>query len=665
MLNKLLGYNIEEKFPYEKQKITLLLILCIFMFCTLFFLTPYLFILGEVNSAFIVLINSFAFGIPIYLARDAEFDKAKSSFVGIYLITQILQLSIGGGFEPRQLIFLPMVGMFAILFLGKQRGFLVIGISFVVLLAFYGLDEMGISIPTVGQYDIDKNRSFLGAMIFFFIKASLIFVYNEKYNADYKSFLGDVNNRLDNAQIIGQTGSFWMNLSDGSMEFSKGLLYMFDPDLVEDDIESETDEIVKRIHPKDIDAVNIQFERALKQKEFTDVDFRVIGSNETTRHFRATGKFNEKKTSFIGVVNDVTSTKKASKNFEDYKNALDQSALVSITNRSGKIIYTNENFQKTSKYSENELLGKDHSIINSSEHDATFFRGLWTTISNGKIWRGTIKNQAKDNSHFWVDTTIIPFMDENSRPDYYMAIRFDVTEEATVSEEVLRKNKELEQFSYVLSHDLKSPLRAIKTLIHFIKEDMEDADLALPEEVEKNFDLIDGRVVRMEALIMSVLSYAQVGASKEKEWIDMNEIVKDTLEFIDVPSNIKLNISSELPQVYINRVEIKQVVQNLLTNAVKYNNNESPEIVIYPGLKKKNFLIHFKDNGQGIDERYHEKIFNLFETLKEKESFEATGIGLPIVKKIVEQAGGEITVKSTKGHGADFILKFPFSICKM
>lgn len=665
MLKKVLGYNIGESFPFEKQKITLLVIMCSLMFTMLTALTGYLFVLGEFTSGFIVIINAFIFGIPIYLARDAEFEKAKASFVIIYLITQIINLAIGGGYEPRQLIFLGMVGMFAFFFLGKQKGFFFVGISSVVLLAFFGLDQMGVSFPEIEAYNERREQEFLIALFIFFIKLSLLFAFNDEYNKDYKSFLGNLNDRLDNAQIIGNTGSFWFNLKTKKMEFSKGLLYMFDPELLENEYESEMQEIVKRIHPKDLEAVNVQFLRTIHDQEFSDVTFRVRSSNKIVRHFKATGRFNEDKTSFIGVISDITSTVKASKNFEDYKNALDQSALVSITNRSGKIIYTNSNFQETTKFSENELLGKDHSIINSGEHDATFFRDLWSTIANGKIWRGTLKNQAKDSSEFWVDTTIIPFMDENQRPDYYMAIRFDVTDEAIVTEEVLRKNKELEQFSYVLSHDLKSPLRAIKTLIHFIKDDMEDADLELPEEVLQNFNLIDSRVVRMEALIMSVLSYAQVGSSKEKEWIDMNEIVKDTLEFVDVPSNIKFNISSDLPQVFINRVEIKQVFQNLLTNAIKYNDNSEPEISIFQGLKKKNFLIHFKDNGKGIDPRYHDKIFNLFETLREKESFEATGIGLPIVKKIVEKAGGEISVKSTKGLGADFILEFPFSICKM
>ena len=163
---------------------------------------------------------------------------------------------------------------------------------------------------------------------------------------------------------------------------------------------------------------------------------------------------------------------------------------------------------------------------------------------------------------------------------------------------------------------------------------------------------------------MSVLNYAQVGTFQDKEWIDMNEIVNDVIELIDIPKNFKLNISKDLPQILMNKVELTQVVQNLLTNAVKYNNNEEPEILIYPGLKKREFVIHFKDNGVGIDPRFHDKVFNLFETLKQKDSYEATGIGLPIVKKVLEKAGGEVYVLSELGKGADFVLQFPFSVCK-
>ena len=470
---------------------------------------------------------------------------------------------------------------------------------------------------------------------------------------------------MTDAQRIGKSGSFWVNTETKKLELSEGLLYLLDPSLYHYEQKNNFDVFKKSIHPMDWLLFEEQYNKGFENGEFEPIEFRARSAEAGYNFFKLHCEYTRNKKSFIGVVNDITNTHKALKNFEDYKNALDQSALVSITNRSGKIIYTNKKFRDVTKYSENELLGKDHSLINSGEHEPAFFREMWTSIANGKIWRGNIKNQAKDTSYFWVDTTIIPFMDEKKRPDYYMSIRFDVSSQMKSTEQIARKNQELEQFSYVLSHDLKSPLRAIKTLIHFIKEDMEDEDLKLPEEVEKNFDLIDGRVMRMENLIMSVLSYAQVGGSKEVEWVNLNEIVQEVVEMIDIPSHFKLNISKDLPNVKINRVEVKQVVQNLMTNAIKYNDKENPEIVIYPGLRKKNYLIHFKDNGKGIDPMFHDKVFNLFETLKQKESFDATGIGLPIVKKVVEKAGGNIYLRSSVGEGADFILSFPKSICKV
>lgn len=665
MINKILGYNLKETSPFEKDKLTFIIVLSLFMVVTLFGLAPYLFLQNEFSTGFIVILNSIVFFVPVYLCRLKDFENAKSSFVSIYLITQLLQVIFGGGIEPRQMIFLPMSAMFAFFLLGKQRGFIISAICVIVMFAVLGLFYMGISFPRVNSYDNNMEMSFVLSLLFFFIKASLLFVFYEKFSETYRTSILKLNKRLDNAQVIGKTGSFWLDVKTGKLELSNGLYHMFDPEILEKKKLEGFKEIEKFIHKNDIQIVNETLSKSREKLIFDSFEFRVFGPDKKLKYFQAKGKLSDDNKSIIGVVEDITSTKMASKNFEDYKNALDQSALVTITNRSGKIIYTNENFQKVTKYSNEELIGKDHSIINSGAHDASFFRKLWTTIANGNIWRGTIKNQAKDNSFFWVDTTIIPFFDEKGLPDYYIAIRFDITDQAVSSDEIIRKNKELEQFSYVLSHDLKSPLRAIKTLIHFIKEDMEEASLQLPEEVKKNFDLIDGRVVKMEALIMSVLAYAQVGSSKEKEWIPLNEIVSEVLELIDIPQNFTINVSKDLPTLLMNRVELKQVIQNLMTNAIKYNNNENPEISVYPGLKRKNYLIHIKDNGKGIDPMFHEKIFNLFETLKQKETYEATGIGLPIVKKVIEKSGGNISVRSKKDEGADFILSFPFSVCKM
>lgn len=155
---------------------------------------------------------------------------------------------------------------------------------------------------------------------------------------------------------------------------------------------------------------------------------------------------------YLAIRSDITSRKqveetleKSLKEVSDYKYALDESSIVAITDQKGIIKYANHNFCRISKFSYEELIGQDHRIINSGYHPKEFIRNLWITIANGKIWRGELKNRAKDGSHYWVDTTIVPFLDEQGKPYQYVAIRADITQRKHAEEEILILNEELEK----------------------------------------------------------------------------------------------------------------------------------------------------------------------------------------------------------------------------
>src|SRR6476620_8215604 len=142
--------------------------------------------------------------------------------------------------------------------------------------------------------------------------------------------------------------------------------------------------------------------------------------------------------------NDET-LRKSLKEAADYKYALEESCIVAITDQKGIITYANDNFCKISKYSEEELVGQDHRIINSGYHPKEFIRNLWVTIANGKIWKGELKNKAKDGTVYWVDTTIVPFLNEHGKPYQYVAIRADITQRKEAENKLKRINEDLEE----------------------------------------------------------------------------------------------------------------------------------------------------------------------------------------------------------------------------
>jgi PAS domain S-box-containing protein len=475
---------------------------------------------------------------------------------------------------------------------------------------------------------------------------------------------------------------------------------------------------------------------------------------------------------------------KSLKELQDYKFSLDESAIIAFTDSKGVITSTNDNFCKISGYSADELIGQTHQIINSKHHSKEFFIDLWKTISSGKVFRGEIKNKAKDGAYYWVDTTIVPFLDDNHKPIQYLAIRFDITARKNAEEDNLfkanlldniwlaaisidlngvvtywnkaaeniygwtkeeaigksileltpsaatveqakeiietlkngktwkgefgvkrkdgtefiamssnspiynerneltallgissditienknkellkkymldleRSNEELEQFAYVASHDLQEPLRMIASFMDLLDRKYGDR---LDEKGHQYVHFATDGAKRMKQIILDLLDYSRAGKSNEiKNEVDINSILSEYKQLRrKLISEKKAEIIyTEFPVLNSFKVPITQIFHCLLDNALNYGKeNIPPQIEINLVENETEYQFTIKDNGIGIDPKFHDKIFIIFQRLHNKKEFAGTGIGLSITKRQVEFLGGKIWCVSAEGEGSTF-----------
>ncbi|HEY9489268.1 MAG TPA: ATP-binding protein [Chryseosolibacter sp.] len=220
-----------------------------------------------------------------------------------------------------------------------------------------------------------------------------------------------------------------------------------------------------------------------------------------------------------------------------------------------------------------------------------------------------------------------------------------------------RKNEELDQFAHIVSHDLKAPLRGIDNVITWIEEDHSSE---LPPKISEYIELIKGRLLRAENMIRGILLYARVGKqSLEREYINLNTLLHDVFENLVVRQGLRLEIQENMPEIYSERIPLQQVLANLISNAIKYHDKPNGYIKVFVKNFSDQYEFFVEDNGPGIAKTYHDKIFVIFQTLQERDSFESTGVGLAIVRKILDDRKQKITVTSEPGKGTTFAFTWP------
>jgi signal transduction histidine kinase len=220
-----------------------------------------------------------------------------------------------------------------------------------------------------------------------------------------------------------------------------------------------------------------------------------------------------------------------------------------------------------------------------------------------------------------------------------------------------RQRDELDQFAHIVSHDIKAPLRGIDNVVTWIEE---DHSFDLPPKVTEYLELIKGRIVRAENLLKGILDYARIGKeSREKEIVDINELLTEITDDISKKPGMQLKIQPNMPIIRTERVPLLQIFTNLIMNAVKYHDKSEGRVKVYYKTCGEYYEFFVEDDGPGIDRNYHEKIFIIFQTLQARDSFESTGVGLAIIKKILDDRNLKINVVSAPGIGSTFSFTWP------
>jgi PAS domain S-box-containing protein len=330
------------------------------------------------------------------------------------------------------------------------------------------------------------------------------------------------------------------------------------------------------------------------------------------------------------------------RHLDEMRHALDQAAIVAATDHRGIITYVNDRFCEISQYSREELLGQDHRIVNSGYHSKDFMADLWRTIARGQVWRGEIRNRAKDGSYYWVETTIVPFLDARDKPRQYLSIRYDITARK-IAEARLREQASLAQLgalAAVVAHEVRNPLAGLRASLQVIDGRCEARDRSAIAAMIQRIDSLNDKV-------SDLLLYARPKPPR-RQMIDLMPLLSDVAVSAQAStgrSGAPISVCGDRARVTVDPEMLRAAMLNLTLNACQAAGNREIEIVVTDGPHECSIAVC--DRGPGIAPEIRDRIFEPFFTTR----VSGTGLGLAIVKRLMELHDGTVTLTDRLGGG--------------
>ncbi|WP_347550867.1 PAS domain S-box protein [Pseudalkalibacillus hwajinpoensis] len=363
----------------------------------------------------------------------------------------------------------------------------------------------------------------------------------------------------------------------------------------------------------------------------------------------------------VVVSRDITEKKHAEKELQqtikqlkDLKYALDESALVSVTDMEGIITSVNEKFCEITGYEKNDLIGEDHIILNSGYHPPSFFDEMWSVIRSGSVWKGEINNFTKQGDTFWVDTTVVPFLDDKGVPYQYVYIRNDITDRKR-AEELLRTSDKLSvigELAAGVAHEIRNPLTSLKGFTQILKS---------RHTCDSDQEFIKIMLAELDRINMIVNEFMVLARPQAVnfEQTNIHYLITNVLTLIEtqaILNNVQIytRVIDNLPEISCSENQIKQVLINVIKNAIEAM-PEGGEVVLSVYIRHGELMIEIRDNGSGIPEHELAHLGEPFYTTKEK----GNGLGLMICRRIVQNHKGEFLIDSREEEGTVVTIRLP------